>query len=118
MKFTARFTIVLAAAALVAACDTGQADQLENQIILMQDRLIELESQVAESQEQLERLASSVTQMDAYVQDVEKAVIDLSMYVPRDLLVNVEATVGNAKTKVTEVRERTNALVNALGTME
>ena len=40
--------------------------------------------------------------------------VDLSAEVPRHLLVNVEATVGNAKTKVDEVRARTDALTSAL----
>ena len=94
----------------LAGCEDRSRQQLENQLIQMQERLIELETQVADAR----RLDTAVGQLDAYVRDVESEIIDLSAEVPRHLLVNVEATVGNAKTKVDEVRARTDALTSAL----
>lgn len=113
----ARVSVLLLPFLLLAACDTGRVDQLENEMMLMQERMVELESQVAESQEHAERLTTAVAQLEAYVADVETEVIDLSMNVPRDLLVNVEATVGNVKTKLAEVSSRTTALGNSLGAL-
>lgn len=110
----ARLVTIVVMLGLLAACDDGSRQQLENEIMLMQERLVELETQVADSQEHANRLASAVTQLEAYVKDVETEVIDLSAHVPRDLLVNAEATVGNAKTKLQEVRARVDALGNAL----
>ena len=91
----------------LAGCEDGSRQQLENQLIQMQERLIELETQVADAQAHASRL-------DTAVGHVESEIIDLSAEVPRHLLVNVEATVGNAKTKVDEVRARTDALTSAL----
>jgi septal ring factor EnvC (AmiA/AmiB activator) len=114
MNSASRVTGLLLSLALLGACDSGRSDQLENEIMLMQQRMVELESQVAESQEHAEQLTAAVAQLEAYITDVETEVIDLSMDVPRDLLVNVEATVGNVKTKLAEVRSRTAAIGNAL----
>ena len=114
MYSASRVTGLLLSLALLGACDSGRSDQLENELMLMQQRMVELESQVAESQEHAEQLTAAVAQLDAYIADVETEVIDLSMDVPRDLLVNVEATVGNVKTKLAEVQSRTAAIGNAL----
>ena len=98
----------------LAGCEDGSRQQLENQLMQMQERLIELETQVADAQAHASRLDTAVGQLDAYVRDVESEIIDLSAEVPRHLLVNEEATVGNATTKVDEVRARTDALTSAL----
>ena len=58
--------------------------------------------------------AQQSQEINDYVRDVETEVIDLSATVPRDVLVNVEATVGNAKNKVAEVRARADALGGVL----
>jgi predicted nucleic acid-binding Zn-ribbon protein len=112
-RYTQALLIPLVISA-AAGCEDGTRQQLENEIMLMQERLVELETQVADSQDHANRLSTAVEQLDAYVRDVETEVIELSAHVPRDLLVNVEATVGNAKTKLAEVRARTGALGNAL----
>lgn len=114
MSAARRIVMLFLVSALASACDAGQTDQLQNELMLMQERLVELESQVADAQGHAERLATAAAQLEAFVLDVEKEVIDLSMTVPRDQLVNVEATVGNAKTKLTEVRARVNALNTTL----
>jgi predicted nucleic acid-binding Zn-ribbon protein len=115
MKAVRTATLVLAPLLLLAAgCEDGSRQQLENEIMLMQERLVELETQVADSQDHANRLSTALTQLDAYLRDVETEVIDLSANVPRDLLVNVEATVGNAKSKLAAVRARSEALGNAL----
>lgn len=100
----------LTAMLLVAGCDDGSTAQLENEVMLMQERLVELETQVADAQSHADRLGSVVTQLEANVNDVERAVIDLSEWVSRDLLVDTEATLGLAKTRLNEVRQRTDAL--------
>jgi predicted nucleic acid-binding Zn-ribbon protein len=99
---------------LLVGCDDGGRQQLENEIMLMQERLVELETQLADAQANANRLSTAVGELEAFVADVETEVIDLSAHVPRDLLVNVEATVGNAKTKVAEVANRSDALASAL----
>ena len=98
----------------LSGCEDGARQQLENQLMQMQERLIELETQVADAQAHAGRLHTAVGELGAYVRDVESEIIDLSADVPRHLLVNVEATVGNAKTKLDEVRARTDALASAL----
>lgn len=114
MMAAVRFLLVALVAGLLSGCDDGARQQLENELMLMQERLVELETQVADSQQHAERLRDAVAQLEAYVGDVESEVIDLSADVPRHLLVNVEATVGNAKTKLSEVRTRVDALGSAL----
>ena len=114
MSAVRRFGLLSIALGFLAACDAGRTDQLENELMLMQERLLELESQVADAQGHAERLSTAASQLEAYVLDVERAVIDLSMTVPRDQLVNAEAHVGNVKTKLTEVRARVTALNNTL----
>lgn len=106
--------LLLVAAMLLSGCEDGGRQQLENEIMLLQERLVELETQVADAQQHATRLGSAVQQLEAYVRDVETEVIELSAHVPRDLLVNAEATVGNAKTKLQEVRERSDVLNQAL----
>jgi uncharacterized coiled-coil protein SlyX len=101
---------------LLAACDTGRQQQLENQLMLMQERLAELESQAADAEGHAERLNSAATDLQAYVGDLEAKVIDLSASVPRDLLVDVEATLGNVKNKALEVRERAALLDRTVDT--
>ena len=114
MTAVRRFGLLILSAGLLSACDAGQNDQLENELMLMQERLVELESQVADAQAHAERLSTATAELEAYVLDVERAVIDLSATVPRDQLVNAEAFVGNVKTKLTEVRARANALNTTL----
>lgn len=109
-----RSFVVLSCACVLAACDDGARERMENEMMLMQERLVELETQVADSEGHAARLATAVGELEAYVRDVEMEVIDLSEHVPRDLLVDVEATVGNTKTKLNEVRARTDALGSAL----
>lgn len=109
-----RLLLVLISTLVAASCDDGTTQQLENEIMLMQERLVELETQVADAQGLANRLSGSVGELQAYVSDVETEVIDLSAHVQRDLLVNVEATLGNAKTKLTEVRARSDALATSL----
>lgn len=104
----------LLAALLLAGCADAGRQQMENAMTLMQERMVELETQVADAQEHASRLQVAVQQLEAYVKDVETEVIELSATVPRDQLVNVEATVGNAKAKLDEVRARSDALGNAL----
>lgn len=108
-----RYIALLAPWLIVGCADNGQ-QQLEYQMSMMQERLVELETQVADAQGHANRLQTAVQQLEAYVKDVETEVIELSATVPRDLLVNVEATVGNAKSKLEEVRARSAALGNAL----
>lgn len=117
MSAAVRVTLAAICLAALGGCDTGTTQQLENQIILMQERMVELESQVAESQEHAQRLSTAVAQLEAFVNDVETEVIELSVDIPRDWLVNVEATVGNVKTKLAEVRSRTAAVGNSLGAL-
>ena len=114
MSAVRRIVLPVLLSAFASACDTGQTDQLQNELMLMQERLVELESQVADAQGHAQRLGTAVAELEAFVLDVEKEVIDLSLTVPRDQLVNAEATVGNAKTKLTEVRARVNALNTTL----
>ena len=99
---------------LLAGCGDGSTQRLENEMMLLQERLVELETQVADAQDHATRLRTAVGELEAYVRDVETEVIDLSATVPRDVLVNVEATVGNAKNKVAEVRARADALGGVL----
>lgn len=99
---------------ILAACEDGSSQRLENEVILLQERLVELETQVSDAQDHANRLRSAVSELEAYVGDVEAAVIDLSATVPRDRLVDAEATVGNVKTKIAEVRARADALHSAL----
>lgn len=110
----ARALIVLACACVFAACEDGTREQLENEVMLVQERLVELETQVADAEGYATRLSSAVGELEAYIRDVEVEVIDLSAQVPRDRLVDLEATVGNAKTKLQEVRTRADALGAAL----
>lgn len=110
----ARSILALLLFGVVAGCEDGTTQQLENELMLMQERLVELETQVADAEAHSGRLADSMRELEAYVRDVETEVIDLSAHVPRDLLVNAEATVGNAKTKLAEVRARADALGAAL----
>jgi archaellum component FlaC len=112
----ARFALALVIPLLfvVSGCDDGTSEQLENQMMQMQERLIELETQLADAQGHANRLDAAQGELDDYVRDVESEIIDLSVEVPRHLLVNVEAAVGNAKTKLEEVRARTDALGNTL----
>ena len=114
MTAARRFGLLILSAGLLSACDAGQTAQLENELMLMQERLVELESQVADAQGHAQRLGTAAAELEAYVLDVENAVIDLSATVTRDHLVNVEANVGNVKTKLAEVRARTNALTTTL----
>ena len=114
----ARMLLLPAAIALLAACAGGRTEQLENELMLMQERMVELESLLADAQEHAQRLSPAVAQLEAYVGDVEKEVIDLSATVSRDLLVNTEANLGNVKTKLAEVRERTALLNRTLQTEE
>lgn len=109
-----RIAIPLAAALLAIGCDDGSRAQLENELILMQERLVELETQVADAQAHASRLDTAVGQMEAHVADVERAVIDLSAWVSRDYLVDTEATLGLAKTKLVELRQRSDVLNAAL----
>ena len=93
MSAARRIVMLFLESALASACDAGQTDQLQNELMLMQERLVELESQVADAQGHAERLATAAAQLEAFVLDVEKEVIDLSM---------------------TEVRARVNALNTTL----
>jgi hypothetical protein len=102
--------------AMVAGCDTGQQQQLENELILMQERLAELESRTADAEAHAERLVGNVAELQAFVGDLEAKVIDLSATVPRDQLVDVEATLGNVKLKLREVQERSALLDRTLDT--
>ena len=102
--------------ALLAACEGGRTEQLENELMLMQERMVELESLLADAQEHAQRRGPAGAELEAYVGDVEKEVIDLSASVSRDLLVNTEANLGNVKTKLAEVRERTALLNRTLET--
>lgn len=104
----------IAVAVCVTGCDDGTAARLEDEIMMMQERLLELETQVADAQAHANRLGSAVTELEANVNDVERAVIDLSAWVSRDLLVDTEATLGLAKMRLTEVRQRTDALRSSL----
>ena len=107
----ARITITVAAVLFAIGCDGGGGrDQLENQLMLMQERLVELETQVADAQAHASRLGTAVGEMEAHVADVERAVIDLSGWVSRDYLVDTEATLGLAKIKLVELRQRSEAL--------
>lgn len=109
-----RTFVVLSTACVLAACDDGAREQMETQMMAMQERLVELETQVTDSEGHAARLTTAVSELEAYVRDVEMEVIDLSAHVPRDLLVDVEATLGNTKTKLEEVRARTDALGSVL----
>ena len=102
--------LLLSCGAFLAGCDDGVQRQLENEMILMQERLAELETQVGDSQAQAVRVTAGLTELQAQIRDLEAEIIDLSAYVPRDLLVNAEAIVGQARTKIEEVRMHAIAL--------
>lgn len=107
----ARLTIPFIAVLFAIGCDGGGArSELENQLMLMQERLVELETQVADAQAHSSRIGAAVGELEAHVADVERAVIDLSGWVSRDYLVDTEATLGLAKTKLVELRQRSDAL--------
>jgi septal ring factor EnvC (AmiA/AmiB activator) len=118
MTASFRVGLIPVLALALSACDGGQSQQMENELMLMQERLLELETQLADAQEHARRLGPAVRELEVYVGDVENEVIDLSMNVSRDLLVNVEANLGNVKTKVAEVRDRTALLSRSLETLE
>jgi len=116
MKRIGALALLLALAVL--GCQDNARQQLEEQMMFMQERLVELETQVADSEQQAEGRAAAVSELGADVGDVEAEGIDLSAYVSRDLLVDVEATVGNVKTRLAEVRQRTDALNGVLRPLE
>ena len=102
--------LTLFCGALLTGCDEGVQQQLENEMILMQERLVELETQVGDSQAQAVRVTAIVTELQAQIRDLEAEIIDLSAHVPRDLLVNVEAIVGQARVKAEEAHMRAASL--------
>lgn len=69
---------------------------------------------MGDSQTQAIRLTAAVAELHAQIRDLEAEIIDLSVYVPRDLLVNAEAIVGQARDKAEEARMRAASLEAAL----
>ena len=87
--------LTLFCGALLTGCDEGVQQQLENEMILMQERLVELETQVGDSQAQAVRVTAIVTELQAQIRDLEAEIIDLRTLWPWDrdrVMASVEKT--------------------------